>query len=193
MQQGKKHSPLPPLLTACHAQALITIHPVLPRKQHGSLLLLKVGCGQQYADEGKTLHVGVGGPQSGHIEYVSRMTDLRHLTCDMLQQVPHLMHRRWPLGVQLGWQQEGGAAETVPKKGTQRVTQGQPAAAAAALALLASVLDVGELWEHVAEKRLVLLGAELLQNIVPVAIRQQQWLLQRYTAMTEVLAPCNSW
>ena len=94
---------------------------------------------------------------------------------DMLKQAPHLMHQCWPWGVQLGWQQEGGAAEIALKKGMQRVTQGQPAAAA--LALLASALAVGELWEHVVEKWLVIPRAELLQKNIPVTIRRQQYFL----------------
>lgn len=55
------------------------------------------------------------------------------------------MHRRQPWRVQQDWQQGGGAAASAMKKGTQRVTQGQ-SVAVAALALLVTVLAVGELW-----------------------------------------------
>ena len=86
--------------------------------------------------------------------------------CDLLELVPDLMHQCWPGGVQRGWQQEGGTAESARKKGTQRVTQGQSAAAAAAaLALLAKALAGGELWGPVVVKWPVLLEAELLQGM----------------------------
>ena len=80
----------------------------------------------------------------------------------MLNLVPHLMHRRQPWRVQQDWQQEGGAAACARKKVTRRVTQGQ-SVAVAALALLVSVLAVGELWGPVGENWPALL--EALQHI----------------------------
>ena len=95
-------------------------------------------------------------------------------TCGLLEMVPHLMHQRWPWGVQQGWQQGGGAAETAMKKERQRVTQGQPAAAAA-LALLASAPAAAELWGHAVVQWPVLLEAELLHSMYqsPSALASQ--------------------
>ena len=141
----------------------------------------------RYADEGKTPHDGDETKICGDIycERFVRMIFKACHTCNMIELMPHLMHQRWPWGVQQGWQQQGGAAETAMKKGKQRVTLGQPAAA---LALLAKALAVVELWGRVVVKWSVLLEAELLQSTYQ---SPQQCLLHRYKATA--IALCNSW